>query len=169
MERGRDFLRQQVEHAAAQHRVLVESIESDKESADDTRVRELCAQYMPRGREHQVALDSYRDSLGEGAGGTKVMAAVGSFIGRAREAVGGMREDDFGRLTDDLTSIRQSQDTFSLFANAGEKINEPRLAEIGRHGARDHEEMQKDFYDLAQTIFLEQTSMESGGGRAAAD
>jgi hypothetical protein len=170
MERGRDFLREQVGQAAAQHRMLVNSVETDKESADDARVRDLCAQHLPRLREHQVMLENYRDSLGrEEAGGTKVMAAVGSFIGRAREAVGGARESDFDRLTDDLASIRQLQDTFSLFANVGDQINEPRLSELGRHGEQDHEAMQRDFYDLAQTIFVEQTSMRSEGGRTAAD
>jgi hypothetical protein len=172
MERGRDFLREQVEHAAAQHRVLVENIESDKDSADDARVRDLCARHLPRLREHQVMLESYHDSLGRAGGGGRggtVMEAVGSAIGRARQAVSGMREDDFDRLTDDLASIGQLQDTFSLFANVGDRLNEPRLAELGRHGERDHNQMQRDFYDLAQTIFVEQASMESGGGRAAAD
>ncbi len=173
MEQGRDFLREQVEHAAAQHRILVESIESDKDAAEDARVRNLCAQYLPRLREHQVMLESYHDSLGREGGhharGGTVMAAVGSALGRAREAMSGIGEDDFDRLTDDLATIRQLQDTFSLFANAGDQLNEPRLAELGRSGERDHEQMQKDFYNLAQTIFVEQASMESGGTRTAAD
>jgi hypothetical protein len=160
-------------HAAAQHRILVESVESDKDTADDARVRDLCARYLPRLREHQAMLESYHDTLSRGSeesrrGGT-VMAAVGSALGRAREAVSTMRQDDFERLTDDLASIRQLQDTFSLFADVGDQLDEPQLAELGRHGESDHEEMQKDFYDLAQTIFVEQASMESGGGRTAAD
>lgn len=173
MERGRDFLRDQIEQAAAQHQVLVDSIESDKDSAGDARVRDLCAQYLPRLREHQVMLENYHDSLSHDAAGGKrggkVMAAVGAAVGRARKAVSGLQGDDFDRLTDDLASIRQLQDTFSLFANVGDRLNEPQLADLGRHGEQDHEQMQQDFYNLAQTIFVEQASMESGGGRAAAD
>lgn len=173
MERGRTFLQEQVEQAAIQHQALVESIQDDQTSANDIRVRNLCAQYLPRLREHQAMLESYRDSLEttgeESSRGGRIMEAVGSVVNRAKETVGGMREDDFERLTDDLASIRQLQDTFSLFATAGDQVNEPRLAELGRQGERDHEQMQQDFYDLAQTIFIEQASMEQGGGRAAAD
>lgn len=173
MQQGRDFLRAQVGQAANEHHMLVESIESGKDTANDARVRDLCAQYLPRLREHQVMLENYHDTLSRGEDAEsrsgKVMAAVGSALGRAREAVSGTQDDDFERLTDDLASIRQLQDTFSLFADVGDRLGEPQLAELGRHGERDHDQMQKDFYDLAQTIFVEQVSMESGGRRAAAD
>ncbi len=154
MERGRDFLRSQVSNAVMQHRTLLENLEDHERQAEDPRYRELCARHLPHMREHQRMLEEYRDTLGEESG-AGLKEAVGTVLGKARDAVDAMRENDFLRLVGDIVTIRQSQDTFATFAAVGDPLGEPRLAEIGRTGERDHDQMQRDFNRLAQDMFLE--------------
>jgi ferritin-like metal-binding protein YciE len=152
METGRDFLREQVSQAVVQHQVLLDALDTQSERAHDSRLRDLCARHLPHMREHQRALESYRDTLGE-AGAVK--EALGSFLGKAREALGSLAGNDFERVTGDLAAIQQTQDAFALFAAVGDTLGESRLADIGRAGARDHQAMQRDFFALAQTMFTE--------------
>ncbi|MBA2245112.1 MAG: hypothetical protein H0W11_09145 [Gemmatimonadetes bacterium] len=154
MERGRDFLRAQVSNSVMQHRTLLENLEDHERQADDPRYRELCSRYIPRMREHQRMLDEYRTSLGDESGGG-VKEAVGALLGKARDAVDAMRENDFLRVVGDVVTIRQAQDTFATFAAVGDQLGEPRLAEIGRMGETEHDEMQRDFNRLAQQLFVE--------------
>lgn len=156
MERGKDFLRTQVNNAAMQHRTLLENIRDHQREAEDERYRQLCSRYLPKMEQHQTMLDDYRESIGaeEGATGA-VKEAVGSVLGKARSAVDGARESDFLRVVGDVVEIRQAQDTFATFATAGEQLGEPRLSEIGRHGAQEHDQMARDFNNLAQELFIE--------------
>lgn len=158
MERGRDFLRAQVSNCVMQHRTLLENLEDHEKQATDGRYRDLCSRYIPRLREHQRMLDEYRATLGEeGGGGMK--EALGSLLGKARDAVDAARESDFLRVVGDVVTIRQSQDTFATFAAVGERIGEPRLAELGRMGEQDHDQMQRDFNQLARELFVEHVQM----------
>ncbi|HEX7048951.1 MAG TPA: hypothetical protein VF188_01965 [Longimicrobiales bacterium] len=161
MKKGRDFLREQVHNAVMQHRELVEAVDEHRDQAQDPRFRELCARWLPTLREHQRRLEEYSDTLG-GADGLK--KAIGTLVGTARAAVDAMRESDFLRLVGDIIATRQAQDTFATFAAAGDRIGEPRLAEIGRAGERSHDDMQRDFNRLAQDLFVEHTT--EGGARA---
>lgn len=154
MERGRDFLRAQVSNAVMQHKTLLENLEDHAKQAEDARYRELCTRHLPHMREHQQMLEQYRATLGEG-GGEGVKKAVGTLLGFARDAVDAMRESDFLRLVGDIVTIRQAQDTFATFAAAGDQLNEPRLAEIGRTGEQDHQQMAQDFNRLVQEMFVE--------------
>ena len=99
-------------------------------------------------------LEEYRATLGT-EGGAGVKEAIGTMLGKARDAVDAMREDDFLRVVGDIVTIRQSQDTFATFAATGDQIGEPRLAQLGRHCERDHDTMQREFNQLAQAMFVE--------------
>lgn len=154
MHEGRDFLRAQVSNAVMQHRTLVESLEDHAKQAEDPRARELCARHLPHAQEHQRLLEDYRSTLGEPAG-EGVKGVIGSVLGKARDVADRFRGDDFLRLVEDEVMIRQSQDTFATFANVGEKVGEPRLADLGRRGMQDHERMSGEFNHLIQQMFVE--------------
>lgn len=155
MEEGRDFLRAQVSNAVMQHQTLLRNLEDHAKQAEDPRYRQLCERHLPRMREHQQMLETYRSQLGEPSGeaGKKLLGAV---LGFGRDAVDAMRGNDFLRVVGDIVTIRQSQDTFATFAAAGDRIGEPRLAEIGRNAERDHDQMQREFNQLVQELFVEQ-------------
>lgn len=154
MDKGRDFLRAQVSNAVMQHKTLLENLEDHEKQAEDPRYRQLCSRYIPQLREHQMMLEEYRATLGE-EGGAGVKEAIGTMLGKARDAVDAVREDDFLRVVGDVVTIRQSQDTFATFAATGDQIGEPRLAQLGRHCEKDHDSMQREFNQLAQAMFLE--------------
>lgn len=154
MDRGRDFLRAQVSNAVMQHRTLVENLEDHAKQAQDARYRELCIRHLPVAQEHQRMLEQYRATLGE-ASGEGFKEALGSVLGKARDVADAVRNSDFLRLVGDIVTIRQSQDTFATFAAVGDRLGEPRLAEIGRNCERDHDEMQRDFNRLSHELFVE--------------
>ncbi|HYW50658.1 MAG TPA: hypothetical protein VE861_08635, partial [Gemmatimonadaceae bacterium] len=70
-------------------------------------------------------------------------------------------ESDFLRVVADIVMIRQAQDTFRTFAVAGEQINEPQLAEIGTTAESHHDDMQRDFNDLAAELFVQHATATS--------
>lgn len=168
MRRGKDFLRQTVSDAAQQHRALIETLKDHQAQARDVRYRELCARHVTMMEEHQSMLDSYRRSLGD-EGGFDVKEAIGSVLGMAKSAVDAVRESDFLRVVGSVVMIRQAQDTFATFAAVGIRINEPRLAEIGRRGEQDHDRMQKEFNELAREMFVEHVLEHAERGRMVAD
>jgi len=154
MDKGRDFLRSQLNNAIMQHQTLLENIRAHVEQADDARYRSLCERYTPAVENHQRMLEEYGKSVGaEGATGLK--GALGSALGKARDAVDAMRETDFLRIVGDIVTIRQSQDTFATFAFAGDKLGDSRLAELGRMGEREHDTMQKEFNTLCAEMFVD--------------
>jgi hypothetical protein len=153
---GIDFLRAQVNNAIMLHESLIENIEGHSKQAEDSRFSELCRRYLPRLLSHQKMLEDYGESIGA-EGRTGVKKALGDVLGKARETVDAMREDDFLRLVGDIVMIRQAQDTFTTFASVGELIGQPRLADIGQECARDHDEMQREFNTLVRELFVEQT------------
>lgn len=153
MEKGRDFLRAQINNAVAQHEELVESLKDHARQAEDPRYAQLCERYVPRMEQHQRMLTQYAESIGaQGKGGVK--KALGSVLGAARNVVDTARDSDWLRLVGDIVMIRQAQDTFATFAAVGPQIGEPQLAEIGRTGVQEHETASREFNDLAQTMFL---------------
>lgn len=157
MHEGRDFLRAQVSNCIMQHKTLLESLEDHEKQAEDPQFRALCTRYLPRVREHQTMLEAYRATLGEPSG-QGLKGALGFVLGKAKDAADALRQDDFLRLVEDIVMIRQAQDTFATFAAAGERINEPRLAELGRQGAQEHDAMQRDFNALVAEHFVRQAS-----------
>jgi hypothetical protein len=154
MDRGRDFLKSQVNNAIMQHRTLLENLRDHREQAQDDRYRQLCDRYLPHAEQHQQQLESYGGTIGVNPGeGFK--EAIGAALGKARDVVDAVREDDFLRIVGDTVTIRQSQDTFSTFAEVGERIGEQQLADLGRRGAQDHVRMAEEFNDLTNQLFLE--------------
>lgn len=154
MERGRDFLKAQVNNAVMQHKTLLENVEDHAKQADDGRYRALCQKYITGMQEHQRMIEAYATSIGsEGPGVVK--RALGAALGKARDTVDAMRETDFLRLVGDIVTIRQAQDTFATFAAVGERIDEPRLAELGRTCERAHDEMQREFNQLVRSMFVD--------------
>jgi hypothetical protein len=154
VQKGREFLRAQVNNTIMQHHALIESLEAHAKQADDQRYRELCHRYLPRLQSHQDMLEQYGKSIGaSGDGGVKKV--IGDVLGKARDTVDAMREDDFLRVVSDIVMIRQAQDTFATFAAVGETIGQPRLADIGQECASDHDHMQREFNTLERDLFVE--------------
>lgn len=157
MHEGKDFLRAQVSNCVMQHKTLLESLEDHEKQAEDAQFRALCTRYLPAARQHQAALEAYRATLGEPSGqGFK--AALGFVLGKAKDAADAIRTDDFLRIVEDIVMIRQAQDTFGTFAAAGERIGEPKLAELGRQGQQAADTMQRDFNALVADMFVRQAS-----------
>lgn len=153
MERGRDFLRSQVNNAIMQHQALVENIEDHIDQADDLVYRQLCERYLPRLKSHQMMLEEYGKTIGAD-GPSALKGVLGAALGKARDVVDAVRESDFLRVVGDIVTIRQSQDTFATFAAVGERIGDSRLAEIGKQCERDHDAMQRDFNELVRNMFV---------------
>ncbi len=159
MHKGRDFLLAQVSNCVMQHRTLLESLEDHEKQAQDARFRELCTRFLPRMRQHQTMLEEYRATLGEPSG-EAFKNVLGFVLGKAKDAADALRNDDFLRVVEDIVMIRQSQDTFATFAAVGERLGETRLAEIGRSGEKDHDEMQREFNSLVQDLFVKNAKAE---------
>lgn len=154
MERGTEFLRAQINNTISLHKSLLENIEAHAKQAEDMRFRELCRKHLPRLQAHQGMLVDYGKTIGA-EGGSAVKNAIGEVLGKARNTVDAMREDDFLRLVGDIVMIRQAQDTFATFAAVGELIGQARLADIGHECENDHDDMQREFNKLARDLFVE--------------
>lgn len=158
MQKGRDFLRAQVSNAVMQHRTLVDNLKDHAKQAEDARYRALCEEWEPKAVRHQYQLEEYRATLGE-VSGEGLKGLLGSALGKARDAVDAIREDDFLRLVGDIVTIRQSQDTFATFAAVGHRLGEPRLAELGRTFAAEHARMAEEFNAVAREPFVRNAQM----------
>ncbi len=154
MDTGRDFLRAQVNNAIVQHKTLLEYMRDHAKQADDERYRTLCERYIPTIESHQHQLEDYGKTVGA-EGHTGLKGAIGTVLSKARDAVDAVRETDFLRLVGDVVTIRQSQDTFATFAKAGERLGDTRLAELGRMGESEHDEMQREFNSLCADMFVD--------------
>lgn len=154
MHKGRDFVKAQVSNAVMQHRTLLESVQDHAKQLEDPRGRALCERYVSQLEDHQRQLEAYRATLGDESGGA-VKQAIGYVLGKAKDAVDAVRNDDFLLLVEDAVMIRQSQDIFNTFATVGDQLGEPRMAEIGRTCRPHHEEMARAFNDLINTLFVE--------------
>jgi hypothetical protein len=154
MDTGRDFLRAQLNNSIMQHQTLLESLRDHAKQADDQRYRALCERYVPSLENHQRMIEEYGKSVGS-EGGSGLKNALGSVLGKARDAVDAMRETDFLRIVGDVVLIRQAQDTFATFAVAGDRLGDTRLAELGRMGEREHDTMQKEFNQLCAEMFVD--------------
>jgi hypothetical protein len=175
MDRGRDFLKSQINNAVMQHRTFLENLQDHESQAEDERFRTLCASFIPRASAHQQMLEDYQRELGADAGAAKKM--LGKALGVARDLADAARESDFLRLVGDIVTSRQSEDTFKTFREAGRQLGLQRLAEIGEQGERHHDEYNKQANRLAQQLFVEYVrqgdttglDLRTGSGISAAD
>lgn len=161
MDNGRDFLRAQINNSLAQHGSLIESIRDHSEQADNPKYRQLCLQYLPGCERHQGMLEQYAMTVGAEKGGGFLKGAIGTVLGKARDAVDAMRESDFLRVVGDIVMIRQAQDTFRTFKVAGGQINEPQLVELSKTAESHHDDMQRDFNELASELFVQHSTATS--------
>jgi cell division septum initiation protein DivIVA len=153
MDRGIDFLKSQINNAVMQHRTFVENLNDHSTQAEDERFRVLCTSFLPKATAHQQMLEDYQQELGADAGVAKKV--LGKALGVARDLADSARESDFLRLVGDIVTARQSEDTFKTFREAGRALGIQRLAQIGEHGERDHDEFVKEANRLAQQMFVE--------------
>lgn len=98
-------------------------------------------------------LEDYQREIGAQTGAGKKM--LGKALGVARDLADSVRESDFLRLVGDFFTSRQSEDTFKAFRDAGRALGIQRLAQIGEHGEKDHDEYAKSANKLAQQLFVE--------------
>ena len=153
MDRGKDFLKSQVNNSVMQHKAFVENLIAHEKQADDERFRALCAKFLPKAAGHQQMLEDYQRELGAEMGAGK--AFLGKALGVARDLADSARESDFLRLVGDIVTSRQSEDTFKTFRDAGRQLGIQRLAQIGEHGERDHDEYAKEANRLCAQLFVE--------------
>ena len=154
MDRGRDFLKSQVNNAVMQHQTFLKNLEDHESQAEDARFRDLCSRYIPHMREHQRMLEQYQQSIGAELGAGK--KALGAALGIARDLADATRESDFLRLVGDIVTARQSQDTFGTFAAVGGPLGEPQLQQLGEMGQRHHEQYVHDANNLVAQLFIDQ-------------
>jgi len=153
MERGVDFLKNQVSNAVLLHRTLVQTLQDHENQASDSRLSDLCARYLPKMVEHQHMLEDYQRSIGGTDGLVKKVAGVA--LGVARDLADVVSEDDFLRLAGDIVLARQMEDTFKTFREAGRTLGLQQLAQIGEIGERHHDEYAREANRLVQQMFVE--------------
>jgi hypothetical protein len=154
MDTGRDFLRAQINNTIALHHSLIDELESHARQADEAAFRELCTRWIPRMEQHQRQLESYGASVGADGSGT-LKKTLGAVLAKARETVDSFRETDFLRIVGDTVMVRQLQDTYETFAVAGLRTGDQRLADLGKQGAFEHDEMQREFNALTREMFID--------------
>src|SRR3954454_2070035 len=153
MDRGKDFLKSQVNNAVMQHKTFVENLIDHEKQAEDERFRALCARFVPKAAAHQQMLEDYQRELGAETGAGKQM--LGKALGVARDLADAARESDFLRLVGDIVTSRQSEDTFKTFRDAGKQLGLARLTQLGEMGERDHDDYHREANRLAQQLFVE--------------
>jgi cell division septum initiation protein DivIVA len=153
MDRGTDFLKSQVNNAVMQHRTFVENLVDHEKQAEDERFRSLCARFSPKAAAHQQMLEDYQREIGAETGTAKEL--LGKALGKARDLADAARESDFLRLVGDIVTSRQSEDTFRTFRDAGRQLGIQRLAQIGEHGERDHDDYAREANRLCVQLFTE--------------
>ncbi len=153
MDRGKDFLKSQINNAVMQHKTFVDNLVEHEKQAEDDRFRVLCARFVPKAAAHQQMLEDYQQELGAEAGAGKKF--LGKALGVARDLADAARESDFLRLVGDIVMSRQSEDTFKTFRDAGRQLGIARLAQIGEHGEREHDEYAKEANRLVAQLFVE--------------
>ncbi len=151
---ARDFRRAQLNNAIAPHQAPGESLRAHADQDEDPRFRQLCQQYLPKTGRHQSMLEEYGRSIGAD-GGDGIKGVSGLMFGAAKGAVDAMRDADFLRVVGGIVMIRQAQDTFGTFAQAGDHLGEQRLAELGRTGEPEHDARQKDFNQFCVASFVD--------------
>jgi hypothetical protein len=153
MDRGKDFLKSQVNNAVMQHKTFVQNLVDHEKQAEDERFRALCARFAPKAAAHQQMLEDYQREIGAETGAGKEM--LGKALGMARDLADAARESDFLRLVGDIVTSRQSEDTFKTFRDAGRQLGLQRLAQIGEMGERDHDDYAKEANRLVAQLFVE--------------
>jgi len=153
MERGLDFLKAQVNNAAAQHQTFLDMLVEHRQDAKDERFRALCARYIAPMHQHQAMLEHYQQALGTETGaGKRAMAKAAGFV---RDLADRARDSDYHKLVADMVVSRQCEDAFWTFREAGLQLGDSRLERLGDSGWRGHDEYTTDARQLVTILFLE--------------
>ena len=158
MQSGTEFLRAQVEEAAAIHSSLLESMVYHESEANDPRYRDLCDRYLPRMREHQLRLEELRSTLGSG----KQFPVI-----RVPHASADAVRSDYHRLSADLDLARRLEVTFKTFRDAGRQLHIDTLAHLGEVAERHHDEYSADAKRLLLQMFIERAQSAADAVRHA--
>ncbi len=175
MQSGIDFLRAQIDDAAATHASLLESMIFHEGEANDPRYRDLCDRHLPRMREHQLMLEELRSTLGTAKGSNPPAELIGVIRKAAGSALGTVRTladaptSDYQRLAQDLDLARRLEVTFKTFRDAGRALRIDRLAKFGETAERHHDDYSADAKRLLLQMFLERAEGASELTRAALD
>jgi hypothetical protein len=158
MQSGIDFLRAQVDEAAAIHSSLLESMIYHESEANDPRYRDLCDRHLPRMREHQLMLEDLRLTLG---GGSQFPAIRVPHV--SADAV----RSDYTRLSADLDLARRLEVTFKTFRDAGRQLRLDNLARLGELAERHHDDYSAEAKRLLLQMFMEHAQSAAETLRAA--
>ena len=141
-----EFIRAQVEEAAAINASLLESMIYHESEANDARYRDLCDRHLPRIREHQIMLEELRTTLGAGR-------SLGDL--RIARSLADARVSDYQRLAADLDLARRLEVTFKTFRDAGRSLRNDSLAHLGETAERHHDDYSADAKRLLLQMFIE--------------
>ena len=172
---GIDFIRAQIDDAAATHASLLESMIFHESEANDPRYRDLCDRHLPRMREHQLMLEELRTLMGTAKGANPPAELIGAIRKAAGTALGVARTladaptSDYQRLSYDLDLARRLEVTFKTFRDAGRVLRIDRLAKFGETAERHHDDYSADAKRLLLQMFLERAEGASEVTRAAVD
>jgi hypothetical protein len=161
MQSGTEFLRAQVEEAAAIHSALVESMVSHESEANDARYRDLCDRHLPHMRQHELQLAPLRETLGNPTASNPPAELIGAIRKAAGSAFGVVRSladapsSDYQRLAGDLDLVRRLEVTFKIFRDAGRTLHLDALAKFGEMAERHHDEYSADAKRLLLAMFIE--------------
>jgi hypothetical protein len=156
MQTGIEFLRAQVEEAAADHASLLESMIYHESEANDPRYRDLCDRHLPRMREHQLMLEDLRVTLGSGMPPRAL---------RVNRSLADSPISDYQRLSADLDLARRLEVTFKTFRDAGRITKNAPLAKLGEMAERHHDEYSADAKRLLLQMFIERSEGAVDGAR----
>lgn len=155
MERGLDFLKTQVTHAASQHQTFLDMLAEHRADARDERYRSLTARYLAPMHQMQVMIEQYQQAIGAEIGaGTRVMAKAAGFV---RDLADRARDDDYQKLVADMAASHHVEDMFWTFRDAGMRLGDARLERLGDAGSRGHDEYIAEARELLTTFFVEHT------------
>ena len=175
MQTGIEFLKDQVDEAAAQHAALLQSMVDHESEADDQRFRDLCSRHIPHMRDHQRMIEGGRDSLGAAAGTPGASEVVGVLKRVAGTAFATARsladapQSDYVRLVHDLSMVRQLEVTFKIFRDGGRTLGIARLAQLAEVAERHHDEYSADAKRLLQQMFVERAQGAADSVQVAAE
>jgi hypothetical protein len=156
MERGLDFVRAQINHAASQHQTFLDMLAEHRNDAKDERFRALCTRYLGPMHQMQVMLAEYQQAIGAGSGAVRgVMARAAGFV---RDVADRARDSDYHKVATDLVAAHAGEDIFWTFHEAGMHVGDARLERLGETGARGHAAYITEARQLMTTLFVEYTS-----------
>jgi hypothetical protein len=172
MQSGIEFLRAQVEEAAAVHASLLESMMYHESEANDPRYRALCDRHLSKMREHQLMLEELRTSLSAQHGKNPPAELAGAIrkavVGVAR-SLADSRSSDYERLSQDLDLARRLEVTFKTFRDAGRTLRIDGLAKLGEMAERHHDDYSAEAKRLLLQMFLERAQGSADVTRAVVD